>query len=222
MGAPVIETVRAGVQFTPPATASFRRAEADLGRRIDVNSTYRDWNLQLSMYNAWERYVQSGYNPRYKPNHSRAVHPKYSRHTSGEALDSDDWVSDAFNEFMADHGFIRTAANDPTERHHYEYQWWRDNHRNRPSGAVVAKPKPRRKASTMIVFYSVDDDGKTIFALAGTSPGTPANFITSYNQDEANQWMRFTGTDTAIKVSFGRFVELWNMYGSAVSTKEVK
>lgn len=129
MGAPAIETIRAGVQFTPDAAAAWRRVEAvwltRVGRLIDVNSTYRDWDTQMRMYRAWQAWV-NGTGP--KPNHSRAIHPDASRHTSGEAVDSDDWTVPGFIALMAEYGFIRTAAGDPTEQHHFEYQRWNDRH----------------------------------------------------------------------------------------------
>jgi hypothetical protein len=133
-GAPVIETVRAGVQFTPAAAASFRRLEARLGRRVDVNSTYRDYAKQMSMYNAWNAYA-SGRGP--YPGHSRAIHPDMSVHCRGMALDSDDWTTPGFNTVAAEYGWIRTAANDPTERHHFEYQSWNDKHRFEPAPAGI-------------------------------------------------------------------------------------
>lgn len=133
MGGPVIEQIRPGVSFTPAAAASFRRAEASwvakTGRLIDCNSTTRDYGLQLSMWQAWTAWAE-GRGP--KPNHSRALHPDESAHTRGEGLDSDDWTTPGFIEHMAEHGWIRTAANDPTERHHFEYQSWRDQRRNDP------------------------------------------------------------------------------------------
>lgn len=132
MAAPVIEWVRDGVGFTPDAAASFRRAEADWGGAIRCNSTYRDWDEQMRMYLAWNAWVQ-GRGP--KPNHSRAVHPDESRHTSGIAFDTNLWTVPGFIKHMADHGWIRTAAWDPTEQHHFEYQWWNDNHRNDPAPA---------------------------------------------------------------------------------------
>jgi len=133
-GAPVVETVRAGVQFTPAAAASFRRAEAGwrekTGSGIGCNSTYRDYGLQMSMWQAWEAWVQ-GRGP--KPNHSRAVHPDASRHTTGLALDTNLWTQPGFVAHMERHGWVRTAAWDPTELHHFEYQSWRDQHRNDPA-----------------------------------------------------------------------------------------
>lgn len=132
MPAPTILWIRAGVGFTAAAAASFSRAEASWGRRIDCNSSYRDYYTQLSMYLAWNAYV-AGTGP--YPGHSRAIHPDYSKHCQGLALDSDDWQTPGFIAHMADHGWIRTAASDPTERHHFEYQSWRDNHRNEPAGS---------------------------------------------------------------------------------------
>ena len=156
MGGPVIVTLRAGVQFTPEAAASFERAESDLGRRIDVNSTYRDWDKQMSMYLNWEAYA-AGRGP--YPGHSRAIHPSLSRHTSGLALDSDDWVTPGFNAFMAERGWIRTAASDPTERHHFEYQSWNDKHRNRPanSGTAVPITIPEEEDDMGFYFYDASD-----------------------------------------------------------------
>lgn len=135
-GGPAIETVRAGVQFTPAAADSFRRMEAGWGRPIDTNSTYRDWAQQLRMYNAWNCYVagRCGH-----PGHSRAIHPDASMHCKGLALDSDDWTTPGFIAHAASHGWIRTAANDPTERHHFEYQEWRDTHKGDDDMALSAE-----------------------------------------------------------------------------------
>jgi hypothetical protein len=131
MAAPTIEWVRPGVGFVAPAAASFRRLEDDLDRRVDVNSTYRDYGKQMGMFNAWNRYVASGRKPSLKPPHSQAIHPDRSMHCKGLALDSDDWTTHGFIALAAEHGWIRTAASDPTERHHFEYQAARDKHRNR-------------------------------------------------------------------------------------------
>lgn len=136
MSAPVTVVIRPGAEFEAAAARSFRRANAAWrarsGRDIDVNSTYREWALQLSMYHAWQAWV-AGTGP--KPNHSRAVHPDYSSHSLGLGLDSDDWATAGFIPLLLEHGWVRTAASDPTERHHFEYQAWRDTHRNDPAPA---------------------------------------------------------------------------------------
>lgn len=131
-GAPTIVWLRPGVGYIAPAAASMRRLERAIGREHDCNSSYRDWDEQMRMFNAWNRYVNSGYDPRYKPNHSRALHPDKSEHCAGVADDSDDWTDPAYVEEAAEHGWIRTAAWDPTEQHHFTYQWWNDQHRNDP------------------------------------------------------------------------------------------
>lgn len=131
-GAPTIVNIRPGVGFAPDAAASFRRAERDWGRQIGCNSTYRDYGLQLSMWQAWEAWTQ-GRGP--KPNHSRPARPEDSKHVMGLALDTSDISIPGFLAHMADHGWIQILPDDPTERHHLEYQWWRDNHRNDPTPA---------------------------------------------------------------------------------------
>ncbi|MDQ1169595.1 hypothetical protein QE392_001399 [Microbacterium proteolyticum] len=136
-GAPTIVWLRPGVGYTAPAAASMRRLERALGREHDCNSSYRDYDEQMRMYNAWQRYVNSGYNPRYKPNHSRAIHPDTSEHCAGIADDSDDWTTPGYIDLAAEHGWIRTAAWDPTEQHHFTYQWWKDQHRNDPEPTTV-------------------------------------------------------------------------------------
>lgn len=192
-GAPVIETIRSGVQFTPDAARSFRRVEAEWWRRknrnIDTNSTYRDWTRQMSMYEAWQAWV-NGRGP--KPYHSRAVHPRYSRHTSGLALDSDDWVDSAFVALMAEHGWIRVAASDPTERHHFEYQSWRDKHRNDPvptpsnvpagGGNVVRRILEDAMANPIINVvgkYGDPEDSGTLWI--GVSDGTFERYVTPFD-----------------------------------------
>lgn len=135
--APTIEWLRPGVGYQPAAARSMRRLEARLGRAHDCNSSYRDYDEQMQMYNAWNRYVNSGYDSRYKPNHSRALHPDKSVHCMGLADDSDDWTTPGYIDLAAEYGWIRTAANDPTERHHFEYQVWNDQHRNDPTPAAI-------------------------------------------------------------------------------------
>jgi hypothetical protein len=134
-GAPQIIWLRPGVGYAPDAAASMRRLEDELGRPHDCNSSYRDYQKQLSMFDAWNRYVASGYNPALYPGHSRALHPDKSAHCLGLADDSDDWATPGYITLASRHGWIRTAATDPTERHHFEYFRDRDNHRYDPAPA---------------------------------------------------------------------------------------
>ncbi|UUE19316.1 hypothetical protein [Microbacterium sp. J1-1] len=134
-GAPVIEEIRPGVSFVPEAALAFRRLEARLGRRADVNRTYADYDTQMSMYLAWTAWVH-GVGP--KPAHSRALHPDLSMHCRGVAWDSDDWRTVGFITLAAEYGFIRTAAGDPSEQHHFEYQSWNDKHYGEKVDAMSA------------------------------------------------------------------------------------
>lgn len=135
MGGLVIETVRPGVEFTPEAASAFRRADAqvqqEFGRGIGVNSTYRSWAQQMSMYDAWNAYV-GGWGP--YPGHSKAVHPSESFHVSGLALDSDDWRNARIVQILADNGFIRNRLYVPNENHHFEYIRARDKNYGQPAG----------------------------------------------------------------------------------------
>lgn len=143
MGGPVvIETIRPGVEFVPEAAAAFRRAEArvraEFGRGIDVNSTYRDWNTQLRMYNAWQAWI-TGRGPH--PGHSKALHPAdpLAFHTKGLALDSDDWRNARIVQILAEHGFIRNRLYVPNEQHHFEYLRDHDKHRHDPAPAGLTE-----------------------------------------------------------------------------------
>ena len=190
---PEIVTIRPGVAFTPNAAKSFMRAEARLNRQIDVNSTYREWFKQLGMYNAWEAYV-NGTGP--KPNHSRAIHPRYSSHCLGLGLDSDDWTRPGFIAFMAEHGFIRTAPNDPTEQHHFEYQISRDKYLNEPiekkdedddmfpivyvkpsKSATVYEIKNGRKRALSAIEWQIINDA---YAAAGVKVPYAWETVTTY------------------------------------------
>lgn len=209
---PTIVWIRDGVGFTPAAAASFRRAEADLRRRIDVNSSYRNYQVQLDMWRAWNRYRDSGFRPALHPGHSRAIHPDLSIHCRGCAVDSDDWGRPGFNSFMAGHGWIRTAAGDPTEQHHFEYQSWRDSR-------AGEGPPPEKKRTTLIVepeeddmnprqIHCVDPRGKVIRALL--VPGT-GYFVkwTENGATFANGIARNmdTGSSTLVTVSLFRVFE---------------
>jgi hypothetical protein len=130
-GAPSISWVRDGVGFEPAAAASFRRAEASWGSPIDVNSSYREYLKQLSMWAAYQDYI-AGRGP--YPGHGFALHPDASMHCRGLAFDSDDWTRPGFVEHMAEHGWIRTALH-IEEWWHFDRQPWRDKHINDPAPA---------------------------------------------------------------------------------------
>jgi hypothetical protein len=176
MGGLVIETVRPGVQFVPDAAQAFRRADAqvcsELGRPIDVNSTYRAWDLQMRWHLESLAYV-NGTGP--YPGHSWATHPTESFHVAGTALDSDDWVNARIVAILADHGFIRNRLYVKGEQHHFEWLRQHDNHYGEP----IVPPKAEDKG---------DDDMKII-----RDPGTgEQRFVDELGSDLITDFF-FTG-----------------------------
>lgn len=173
MGGLTIETVRPGVQFTPDAAAAFRRAEAqvleEFDRRIDVNSTYRTPAKQLAMHNAWNRYVNSGYNPRYYPGHSKALHPDdpLAFHTKAVALDSDDWENARIVAILAENGFIRNRLYVPNERHHFEYLISRDRNYGKSIPAHGGATTKKKEISMRVIFNTQNKDEDSRRALVG-------------------------------------------------------
>lgn len=206
MGGLVIEKVRSGVEFVPGAAAAFRRAEAqvqrEFGRNIDVNSTYRDWDTQLRMYNAWQAYI-TGRGP--YPGHSKALHPTdpLSFHTKGAALDSDDWRNATIVQILAVNGFIRNRLYIPNEQHHFEYIRALDNHLGKPAGGNSTPHTPApvpadlmeaiRMAQIRYVHRIPEKNNPTEWMIVGIE--IPGGFMTTTDQEEAVGWGAVYGTD---------------------------
>lgn len=163
--APVIQWIRPGVGYAADAAASMLRLEAALGRKHDSNSSYRDYNKQLGMYRAWNAYV-NGRGP--KPPHARAIHPDYSMHCRGLADDSDDWKTPGYIALALEHGWVRTAAWDPTEQHHFEYQRGRDQHR---TDTALSHPTTPQEEDDMFT----DEDRKMLKATHAAVFGEDSN-----------------------------------------------
>jgi hypothetical protein len=192
-GAPSITWVRAGVGFEPAAAASFRRAEASWGSPIGVNSSYREYLKQLSMWAAYQDYI-AGRGP--YPGHGFALHPDASMHCRGLAFDSDDWTRPGFVEHMAEHGWIRTALH-IEEWWHFDRQPWRDKHINDPapaySGGVPFEEEDMPTA---------EEIAKAVwsFQMPATSEGTP---YASEKEDAGRRLRR--GVDRASRAAvYGR------------------
>lgn len=189
MGGLVVTTVRRGVQFVPQAAAAFRRADAqvlrEFGRHIDVNSTYRSWADQMKMFTNWNAYV-GGWGP--YPGHSRAIHPNYSRHVWGLALDSDDWRNARIVQILAENGFIRNQLHVPNEKHHFEYIRSRDKNYGKPASVAPATPAPapepepedESEEDTMKVFgYIKPDDKRRWYVTMDFTGGLWDEFVTT-------------------------------------------
>lgn len=211
MGGLVIETIRPGVQFVPDAAKAFRRAEAqvqrEFRRNIGVNSTYRSWNQQMSMYNAWNRYV-NGTGP--YPGHSKAIHPKYSRHTNGTALDSNDWTSARIRQILADNGFIRNQLHVLNEQHHFEYIRGRDKNYGKPASggnATPITPEGEEEDEDMarnIIYRTTDSKAKIRAAVTNDVSGLWVEF-TANDAGPLNGHAKAFGTGDAITCSTSMF-----------------
>lgn len=181
-----VETIRDGVQFTPKAGAAFRRANtqvrAEFGRDIQVNSTYRDWDKQMRMFNAWNLYI-AGRGP--YPGHSQAAHPKYSRHTQGTALDSNDWVHPRIRQILADNGFIRNQLHVPNEQHHFEYIESEDKNRNSKPARPALVHAEEGEVDMLFLYVDNDGAGKPFWTLTNTRTGKR---VDTHKQEQANGW----------------------------------
>lgn len=131
-------------RLAPDASASIARIDAQIGRPLDINSAWRDPELQDRMYEAWSAYID-GRGP--KPNHGRALPSWSSVHCKGFAIDTDDT---ALARILNDHGWFRTASDEPW---HYEYFEHRDYHRNEPAGGD-AVPFPDTGSEYEIMFIA--------------------------------------------------------------------
>ncbi|MFS6529700.1 hypothetical protein V8Z69_07480 [Microbacterium aurugineum] len=191
MGGLVIDTIRPGVQFTPDAAKAYRRAEAQLGRDIDTNSTLRARATQLRMYNAWQAYV-TGRGP--YPGHSKALHPDdpLAFHTKGTALDSDDWTDPKVVAVLAENGFIRNRLYIKGEEHHFEYLRDRDRNYGKP---IPTRRKTEREIDMRVIFNTQDKNDETRRAVVGEltfhvqGPGASKN--------ERNLWGDVVNVDAA-------------------------
>ena len=161
MSAPVIVTIRPGVAFEPAAAMSWRRMEARLGRRIDVNSSYRDYSAQMIAYNAYRAYV-AGIGP-WAP---YALHPDKSMHCKGLAVDTDD---QAVLKGFASHGWRQTALQ-IGEPWHFDYFRSMDDHQGEPAGGgsiPLPIPEPDPEPTTpeddeMILIEALPDCGRAV------------------------------------------------------------
>lgn len=104
-----LTSLRDGLTLEAEAAASWARMEAHIGR-LDVNRSYADWDTQMGLYNAYQRHLAGG------PWAPLALHPKYSMHCQGLAVDTDD---DARVRANPRFGWV---FNVPSEKWHAEYR----------------------------------------------------------------------------------------------------
>lgn len=86
-------------------------------------------------------------------------------------------------------------------------------------------PKPvKRKQRKMIVFSSIDDNPATpgnVWALAGTSPGTEANWLETRDAQRALDYQKACDVDNPVGIPIAEFRTLKLSYLSPVQTQDV-
>lgn len=90
-------TVRPGLTLLPEAAKSWVRMEQQLGRELDVNRSYADYDTQMALFLAYRAYLSGR-----GPEAPLALHPDDSWHCRGLAVDTDD---DQAVRAMPDHGW---------------------------------------------------------------------------------------------------------------------
>lgn len=111
-------TLRPGVTFESAAAASWARMEKERGRPLDVNRSLASWDVQLRLWEDYQRYLAGG------PWAPLALHPKYSWHCLGLAGDTDD---DEWVRAHPDHGWRFVVL---SEKWHAQYYPALDLHRS--------------------------------------------------------------------------------------------
>lgn len=84
-------------------------------------------------------------------------------------------------------------------------------------------PIAKKRNKKMIVFSSVDQTPSSpgnVWALAGTSPGTDANFIETRNASEAAQWLEFCQADSPVGIDWITYQEYRDTYRGPIATYE--
>lgn len=190
-------------RLAPDAAASVRRIDAELGRPLDVNSAWRDPELQDRMYRAWVAYID-GRGP--KPNHGRALPSWSSVHCKGRAIDTDDT---ALGRVLNAHGWFRTASDEPW---HYEYFSGRDNHRNKPAGTGTTDiPEEVFNMAEMVIVTEKNNQNQLLSdkdrraAFVNTESGFECSFSWLTLAD-ADRWAKQVGMPAgAVRLSDAGF-----------------
>lgn len=83
---------------------------------------------------------------------------------------------------------------------------------------------PKRKKKDMLVYSTVDTNPASpgsLWALAGTSPGTDANWIETRDQIRATAFLEQCGVDDPVGLTLIEFGEYRDLYRSPVGTQEI-
>ncbi len=156
-----LATVRPGVTLQAEAAASLARVEARLGRLLDINRTIASWDVQMRLYLAWMAFL-GGVGPRV----ARALHPSKSKHVLGLAIDSDDGYDRAVVALLAEHGWIRTASDEPW---HFDYIASRDRFRGTgyPAGFMARPYEPIKSKEDDSMSIQIRNKKTNLIAQVG-------------------------------------------------------
>lgn len=124
-------------QLRAAPAASIFRIDAKLGRPVDSNSAYRDYDEQMKAYNAYRWYLNGG------PRAPLALHPDNSWHCKGMALDTDDgpaYGRGMTTQMWRDNGWLFQVQGEPWHGQYYAHL---DKYYGQPAGGgSVPLPTP--------------------------------------------------------------------------------
>lgn len=178
-------------RLAPAAARSLARVDAAMrdafGRVLDVNEAWRSPEQADENYRAYLAYLNYQNGGAFAPWAPIALPADKSVHCKGFALDSDDGYNTRVVRILNDHGWFHTVYRwvngvwTLVEQWHFEYQWWRDNHRHETAGGgSTAFPTPdpaepeeedEDMAKNSGFKYKRARDGKVVRLLANTTTG---------------------------------------------------
>lgn len=156
-----LTTLRTNLTLQAEAAASWARAEARIGRLLDVNRSLASWDIQMRLYLAWLAFL-NGTGPKV----ARALHPSKSMHVLGLAVDSDDGYNATIVAILAEHGWIRTAADEPW---HFDYIASRDRFRGTgyPAGWMGRPFEPIKPKEDDTMSIQIRNKSTNLIAQVG-------------------------------------------------------
>jgi hypothetical protein len=149
------------------AAASVWRMDAQIGRPVDVNSAYRDYEEQMRAYLNYQR------DPKHYP---LALHPDYSWHCLGMAIDTDDRL-----DIFAANGWRFVVSSEPWHGQYYAYL---DQYYGQPAGGD-SRPFPEQGEDTDDMGLTYDDKLWIIDTIRSEITGI-SNTVAAVQRGEIN------------------------------------
>lgn len=220
-------TVVRGEHFEPQAAAQLLKLEAafeaHFGKPAIILEGYRSLATQQQYWSDW----QAG-----KPGAHHAAYPGTSNHGFGRAADFASSI-DLFD--SAEHQWM--VANAPTYGWHWgeapDEAWHFTYYPGTAAAGGNATPIIEREETPMgVMYYRTKNDKRggpiAEWALAGTSPGTPANWLVTTNQEVATEMATSGAGGSSVflgKVSYDTFRASYlaplNIAGGTVSSGSI-